>query len=164
MPPGGDLVEWVASFVPTIEEHHPNVFCLHIFGIDRHLKSVVAELGYFPAAVNIENGLSFTRPFEPFANELILDASAWNTKSGWYWEQDFYTAFFDAVGSPKWHGRNFDALNDSIAGGGINKVEVPYRIVLSNVPGDNAMVNGVVGDLTSLFDRFQAGAARFHSP
>jgi hypothetical protein len=34
--------------------------------------------------------------------------------------------------APSWHGRNFDALNDSIANGEINKVEVPYRLVIIN--------------------------------
>jgi RNAse (barnase) inhibitor barstar len=58
--------------------------------------------------------------------ELVLNAEDWNTKN------DFYDAFFTAVGAPPWHGRNFDALNDSIATGRINAVEVPYRIVIRN--------------------------------
>jgi RNAse (barnase) inhibitor barstar len=36
------------------------------------------------------------------------------------------------VGAPSWHGRNFDALNDSIATGSINEVEVPYALVITN--------------------------------
>jgi RNAse (barnase) inhibitor barstar len=44
----------------------------------------------------------------------------------------FTRAFFRAVGAPEWHGRNFNALNDSIANGSINEVEVPYRLVLKN--------------------------------
>ena len=43
-----------------------------------------------------------------------------------------YDAFFQAVGAPEWHGRNLDALNDSIAAGSINQVEVPYRLVIQN--------------------------------
>jgi hypothetical protein len=39
---------------------------------------------------------------------------------------------FRAVGAPEWHGRNFDALRDSIATGSINAVEVPYRLVIQN--------------------------------
>jgi RNAse (barnase) inhibitor barstar len=58
--------------------------------------------------------------------ELILDASAWKTKD------DVYDSFFKAVGAPEWHGRNLDALNDSIAGGEINAVEVPYRLVIQH--------------------------------
>ncbi len=56
--------------------------------------------------------------------ELILDASVWKTKD------DVYDSFFKAVGSPEWHGRNLDALNDSIVGGQINAVEIPYRLIV----------------------------------
>ena len=58
--------------------------------------------------------------------ELTLDGAGWTTND------DVYSAFFLAVGAPEWHGRNFNALNDSIANGSINKVEVPYRGVLKN--------------------------------
>jgi RNAse (barnase) inhibitor barstar len=58
--------------------------------------------------------------------ELIMDGAAWNSKD------DVYDAFFRVVGAPAWHGRNLDALNDSIANGEINKVEVPYRLVILN--------------------------------
>lgn len=58
--------------------------------------------------------------------ELMLDGAGWSTKD------DVYNAFFHAVGAPEWHGRNFNALNDSIANGSINKVEVPYTLVLIN--------------------------------
>jgi RNAse (barnase) inhibitor barstar len=58
--------------------------------------------------------------------ELLLDGSGWQKKG------DVYDAFFAAVGAPQWHGRNFAALNDSIATGSINAVEVPYRIVIWN--------------------------------
>ncbi len=65
--------------------------------------------------------------------ELNLDASNWKDAD------DFYDAFFKAVGAPEWHGRNFNALNDSIAHGGINDIEVPYRIVIQNIlfPSDD---------------------------
>jgi RNAse (barnase) inhibitor barstar len=58
--------------------------------------------------------------------ELTLEGGSWTA------DDDVYDAFFKAVGAPVWHGRNFDALNDSIAGGDINQVEVPYRIVIRN--------------------------------
>jgi RNAse (barnase) inhibitor barstar len=58
--------------------------------------------------------------------ELPLDGSSWQTKD------DVYDAFFDAVGAPEWHGRNLDALNDSIATASINQVEVPYKLVIKN--------------------------------
>ena len=58
--------------------------------------------------------------------ELILDGTNWTNSD------DVYDAFFRAVGAPEWHGRNLDALNDSIANGSINEVEVPYRLIITN--------------------------------
>jgi RNAse (barnase) inhibitor barstar len=58
--------------------------------------------------------------------ELILNGAEWSTRD------DVYDSFFRAVGAPDWHGRNFDALRDSIAVGSINAVEVPYRLVIKN--------------------------------
>lgn len=58
--------------------------------------------------------------------ELVLDGRGWQKRD------DVYDAFFAAVGAPSWHGRNFNALIDSIGAGGINDIEVPYRIVIQN--------------------------------
>jgi RNAse (barnase) inhibitor barstar len=67
--------------------------------------------------------------------DLLLDAAEWQTT------EDVYDAFFRAVGAPSWHGRNFDALRDSIKGGDINELEVPYRVVIRNssLVGDGAL-------------------------
>ncbi|MGA2857719.1 MAG: barstar family protein [Candidatus Sulfotelmatobacter sp.] len=74
--------------------------------------------------------------------ELILDASTWKTRD------DVYTSFFKAVGAPEWHGRNLDALNDSISTGGINAVEVPYKLVIQHygrvAPGAKQMADNFV--------------------
>ena len=59
--------------------------------------------------------------------EIDLDGTNWKTTD------DFYGAFFDAVGSPNWHGRNFNALRDSIARGRINSIELPYTIRISGL-------------------------------
>ena len=58
---------------------------------------------------------------------LILEGANWQTSD------DFYDAFFDAVGAPGWHGRNLNALNDSIGAGDINRVEVPYAVRIRGV-------------------------------
>jgi RNAse (barnase) inhibitor barstar len=58
--------------------------------------------------------------------ELTLNGAEWKTRD------DVYDSFFRAVGAPDWHGRNFNALRDSIATGSINTVEVPYRLVIQN--------------------------------
>jgi len=59
--------------------------------------------------------------------ELVLEGAQWQTQN------DFYDAFFEAVGAPAWHARNLNALNDSIGAGDINGVEVPYIVRIRGV-------------------------------
>jgi RNAse (barnase) inhibitor barstar len=59
--------------------------------------------------------------------EIILEGTGWRT------EGDFYDAFFAAVGAPEWHGRNLNALNDSIGAGGINHTEMPYTLLIKGI-------------------------------
>jgi RNAse (barnase) inhibitor barstar len=42
---------------------------------------------------------------------------------GWQSPRDFYAALLPELEAPAWHGRNLDALNDSLNSGGINGVE-----------------------------------------
>jgi RNAse (barnase) inhibitor barstar len=82
--------------------------------------------------------------------ELILDASIWKA------DDDVYDSFFKAVGAPEWHGRNFNALIDSIRGG-INAVEVPYRLVIRHydciAPGAKKMADDFVDLIRELAGR-----------
>jgi hypothetical protein len=59
--------------------------------------------------------------------EFELDATNWTTV------HDFYDALFSAIGAPEWHGRNINALIDSMIWGGINKVDPPYIIHIKGV-------------------------------
>ena len=60
---------------------------------------------------------------------LLLDGARWKTAD------DFYNAFLEAVGAPPWHGRNFNALRDSIAGGDINAAAFRTASLCSAHPG-----------------------------
>ena len=53
---------------------------------------------------------------------ISLDASEWRSPD------DFYSAILPELGAPAWHGRNLDALDDSLGGGGINTLEPPFRV------------------------------------
>ncbi len=59
--------------------------------------------------------------------EIRLDGQLWKTKD------DFYGAFLAAVGAPESHGRNLDALWDSITGGQVNAREIPYCVVINGL-------------------------------
>jgi RNAse (barnase) inhibitor barstar len=58
--------------------------------------------------------------------EIALDASTWRDRN------DFYDALLPALGAPGWHGRNLDALNDSIGGDDISAIRLPFRIKITN--------------------------------
>jgi Barstar (barnase inhibitor) len=76
---------------------------------------------------------------------IRLDAAGWKSKD------DFYEAILAALEAPTWHGRNNDALNDSMGVGGINGIEPPYKVWITgtrDLPDDVAkrigwMVRGV---------------------
>ena len=42
--------------------------------------------------------------------------------------ENFYDLFLPQVQAPEWHGRNLDALADSVVTGDINTIEPPYTI------------------------------------
>jgi len=85
-----------------------------------------------------------------------LDASDWDESSEWKWMESFYDAFFQAVGAPEWHGRNLNAMNDSIGTGGINQIEVPYKIVIQNVSNQNPLIASVLESLSGLVTHLQS--------
>jgi len=58
--------------------------------------------------------------------EISLNAAAWHN------QDDFYDALLPALGAPPWHGRNLDALNDTLGGDDINAVKMPFRIRIVN--------------------------------
>ena len=60
--------------------------------------------------------------------------------------QDVYERVLSVLDAPDWHGRNLDALWDSVAGGGINGLVPPYRIEVDGF-------DGLPKDLRDLADR-----------
>ena len=81
--------------------------------------------------------------------DLILEGAGWRTGD------DFYDAFFDAVGAPEWHGRNLNALNDSIGAGAINRVEVPYAVRIKGVQLMGAEARRMVENFCGLVERLR---------
>ena len=84
--------------------------------------------------------------------EIELAASNWATV------RDFYDALLFALGAPPWHGRNINALIDSMVHGGINKVEPPYAIRIHGLDRAPKEVREVVEYTKDALVR--AGAAR----
>lgn len=129
--PWGDAVlAKLVEEVPTIEIHHPGLACLRLFGIPLTgpLTEAMAAHGFHPVSGTTFPGVSFARSIEAMQEVPVLSLDA----TGWNEPDDFYSAFFRAVGAAEWHGRIFDALIDSIQTGRINSVEVPYQIRVIN--------------------------------
>jgi RNAse (barnase) inhibitor barstar len=126
----GDPVNGLTDLVFTVEEHHSKLGCIRLFGVEQSesLKQKMTAIGYFATTNTSYPGLGFARSISSLSDvpQFTLNAEGWNSAD------DFYDAFFAAVHAPSWHGRNLDALDDSIATGGINEVEVPYRLTVQN--------------------------------
>jgi RNAse (barnase) inhibitor barstar len=60
---------------------------------------------------------------------IELDAKNWTNAP------DFYSALLAALGAPKGHGRNLNALIDSMVWGGMNLVEPPCTIRILQTQG-----------------------------
>jgi hypothetical protein len=85
---------------------------------------------------------------------LPLNGVSWRTRD------DFYDALFVVLGAPIWHGRNFNALRDSIGTGGINTMEPPYYFVITGRPEMGAESQKAVTDFCELIRELKdAGCA-----
>lgn len=61
------------------------------------------------------------------SNVIEIDASSWTRRL------DFYEAIVTAIGAEPWHGRNFNALVESLAFGEMSKLEPPFTIRLNGL-------------------------------
>jgi RNAse (barnase) inhibitor barstar len=140
--------------LPIVELHHSNLACVRLFGVQdsQELHEAMANLGYFLVSGSTFPGLGFARTLDSLSTvrKLTLNGDTWQSAD------DFYSAFFLAVGAPKWHGRNFNALIDSIQTGRINKIEVPYKIVVQNPPHENQGVHVILRDFADLVGEMQS--------
>jgi RNAse (barnase) inhibitor barstar len=59
--------------------------------------------------------------------EIVLDGSNWRSVD------DFYAALLPALGAPDSHGRDLDALSDSLRGGELTQVDPPLAITISGI-------------------------------
>jgi RNAse (barnase) inhibitor barstar len=148
-----DSVAEILNLVPTVEEHHYRLSTLRLFGVEstNSLMEGLEGLGYHPVVGTMYQGLGFAKPLNRVEDvtDILLDADGWQSSD------DVYQAFFTGVGAPSWHGRNFDALIDSIATGAINKKEVPYRIRIKNadIMGNDA--SAFIQDFADLIRHLQ---------
>ena len=58
---------------------------------------------------------------------LRLDAEGWNSA------EDVWSALLASLEAPTWHGRNLDALGDSLSGGDLNGVKAPLSFEIHHL-------------------------------
>jgi Barstar (barnase inhibitor) len=150
-----DPAETLLALVPTLEGHHPFMTCVRVLGIadSDSERRAMASMGYKSISRNSGSSIGFAKPISELSDvpEFALDAAAWQTRD------DVFDSFFRAVDAPPWHGRNFNALNDSIGTGNINKTEVPYRIIICNAASMSDVAALFVRDFEDLVRDLQAG-------
>jgi RNAse (barnase) inhibitor barstar len=83
-------------------------------------------------------------------HEIVLDGSSWRSV------EDFYAALLPALGAPDWHGRNLDALNDSLRSQDLNQVNPPLAITISGIYAMSPDAERVVRRFAELADALAA--------
>jgi len=83
---------------------------------------------------------------------LTVDAQSWASST------DFYEAVLPKLHAPEWHGRNLDALWDSIAHGGINGLAPPFALRIFNTEHFSAQMAAFMQKVEAIFrDAAEAG-------
>ena len=82
--------------------------------------------------------------------ELVVDASEWQTSD------DVFAALLAALGAPRWHGRNLDALADPLTGGDLNAVNPPFRVSVTGLRGASAEAQATARSIAALFTELAA--------
>ena len=77
---------------------------------------------------------------------ITLDGSSWSSR------EDFCAALLPALGAPEWHGHNLDALNDTIRGGDINRVNPPLALVITGTQSMGAEARATVTRFCQLIE------------
>lgn len=76
---------------------------------------------------------------------IKLDASEFSSST------QLYEVLLSKLGAPEWHGRNFNALRDSLSGG-INQVDAPFTVEIANSKKLHSELAGFLDDLMTVFD------------
>lgn len=76
---------------------------------------------------------------------ILLDASSWQTPD------DFFSALLPRLGAPDWHGRNLNALDDSLLGG-INQVEPPFTVIVEGAEDLSPEMASFLAEVSEVFD------------
>jgi RNAse (barnase) inhibitor barstar len=80
---------------------------------------------------------------------IRLDAAGWRSPD------DFYSALLPELGAPDWHGRNLNALYDSLMGD-INSLEPPFEIEIEGAAELPQNMKAFLDEVISVFEDARA--------
>lgn len=76
--------------------------------------------------------------------EIHLDSSTWKSPD------DFFSALLPEREALHWHGRNLNALNDSLAGG-VNGVEPPFSVIVQHSNNLSGEMDAFLAQVATVF-------------
>jgi RNAse (barnase) inhibitor barstar len=83
---------------------------------------------------------------------LNVDGSRWRSVD------DVYNGLLSGLKAPEWHGRNLDALWDSLSSDQINGVRAPFEAHITSAAGWTQEIEDIVSQISALFaDARQGG-------
>ncbi len=85
--------------------------------------------------------------------DIHLDGRHWRTKA------DLIEAVIAGMRGPSWHGRNYDALHDSMVTGSINALEPPYHFVITPPASPTAEINEAIAYFMDCIAEWRAEGA-----
>ena len=66
-------------------------------------------------------------------------------------QDSFYELFLSVISAPEWHGRNLDALSDSVVAGGVVKAGPPFCIKHLNCSKSHKSIREFQAAVISIF-------------
>ena len=66
-------------------------------------------------------------------------------------KHNFYNALLPELGAPDWHGKNLNALEDSIFVGDINAIEPPFEILITDTDALSPRMTGFLREVRAVF-------------
>jgi RNAse (barnase) inhibitor barstar len=84
--------------------------------------------------------------------KVLLDGRSWVSTD------DFYEAVLTALGAPVWHGRNLDALDETLRAGDVNRLNPPLDIEIRGMDSMGEDARKTVERFKDLIDDLRAAA------
>jgi RNAse (barnase) inhibitor barstar len=82
--------------------------------------------------------------------KVLLDGRSWVSRD------DFYEALLTALGAPSWHGRNLDALEETLRSGSTNALNPPLEIAISGMESMSGEARTTVHRFNELVNHLRA--------